>query len=170
MFVGANVAGWTYGHYAPDRVRERLAQADSSETPFPYAPGSIAAVELLDWDTSQKSDFSLALQLKPDTALRLADEGTKVRLPEAFTVKDSNGEPQTFSREQLMTALEMADRVYGDKDGIVTRPEWRLAQRADWFYIWLWPAIAAGVTLVFFWFGFRDRIVGAGVATEQGTV
>ena len=31
---------------------------------------------------------------------------------------------------------------------------------ADWFYIWLWPAIAAGATLAFFWIGFRDRAVG----------
>lgn len=27
----------------------------------------------------------------------------------------------------------------------------------DWFQIWLWPAIGAAVTLVFFWVGFRDR-------------
>ena len=80
MFVGAKVAGWTYAHYAPDRIRER-SQADSSETPFPYAPDSIAAVELLDWDIKQKSDFSTALQLKPDTALRLADEEPKTGCP-----------------------------------------------------------------------------------------
>lgn len=39
---------------------------------------------------------------------------------------------------------------------------------ADWFHIWLWPAIAAGVTLGFFWLGFRDRIARAGVAGEKG--
>jgi len=32
---------------------------------------------------------------------------------------------------------------------------------ADWFHIWLWPAIAAGATLAFFWVGFRDRTVGS---------
>lgn len=29
--------------------------------------------------------------------------------------------------------------------------------QGDWLYVWLWPAVGAGVTLIFFWFGFRDE-------------
>lgn len=39
-------------------------------------------------------------------------------------------------------------------------------QPHDWFHIWLWPAIAAAVTLVFFWFGFNDRIASREAAAE----
>jgi nucleoside transporter len=58
-----------------------------------------------------------------------------------------------FKKEDLGAALTKADL---DGDGKVSRDEWRMAQRKDWFHIWLWPAIAALVTCGIFWVGFRS--------------
>jgi nucleoside transporter len=69
-----------------------------------------------------------------------------------------------FKREDLAAALKKADL---DGDGKVSRGEWRVAQRKDWFHIWLWPAIAALVTCGLFWVGFRAP--AAQVETGSGT-
>jgi hypothetical protein len=57
-----------------------------------------------------------------------------------------------FQRDDFATAFGNADI---NSDSKLSREEWRIAQRKDWFHIWFWPAIAALVTCALFWVGFR---------------
>ena len=59
----------------------------------------------------------------------------------------------TYAQASLKKVIGEID---ADKDGGVSRSEWRLAQRKDWFHIWLWPAIGAMATCFIFMIGFRD--------------
>lgn len=154
MFVGAKVAGYTLDHYAPGNNRERLVQAASAG----FDPKTIAAAELLEWDTAGKTDFAVALKIDAKNSVAFKDEAAQAALPEQFTFTKPDKESVTYTRAQLIDALKLADATYGNNDGIVERSEWRASQAHDWFHIWLWPALAAGATLIFFWFGFNDRI------------
>ena len=78
-------------------------------------------------------------------------------MPASF-VEETGGKRYVYSKSALAEAITAADKQFGNGDGGLTRAEWRIAQRHDWRMIWLWPALMAGGTLIFFWFGFRDRI------------
>jgi len=140
MFLGANLAGYTMDAYPPQiqvtAIDDKAAQA---------------ALPLPDWDIEGKTGLAAALGLERGDAI------TADRISSDYT------DPKThirYPRTELVAALRAIDR---DGDGQVTHREWRAAQANDWFHIWLWPAVAAGGTLVFFWIGFRDK-----VATRTG--
>ncbi len=127
MFVGAYVSGAVYDRYPP-----RIQVAATT------AAGTVTRTPLPDWDRVVKEPLSSEATL------------TKESLVESF-VDEATG--LTIPGTELAAALYAVDHT---GDGRVSREEWRVAQRHDWFYIWLWPALMAAATLVFFWFGFRD--------------
>jgi len=59
-----------------------------------------------------------------------------------------------FARSDFVALLKQVD---ADRDGRVTRPEWRAAQAHRWPVIWLWPLVLALVTGVLFFIGFHDN-------------
>ena len=133
MFVGALLAGFTMDSYPP-QIQVTAIDAKQSEKVVP----------LPDWDPQGKTGLAAALNLGPNDTIRPED------LPEEFV--DSQTELR-YRKHHLAAALKKADR---NSDGVVDRAEWRAAQAHDWFHIWLWPAVAAGATLAFFWLGFKD--------------
>ena len=64
----------------------------------------------------------------------------------------------------LKNAAVQAD---GDKNGDVSRVEWRVAQRKDWFHIWLWPALGAAATCLIFIVGFHGGKPTGDVANQE---
>ncbi|HJT36405.1 MAG TPA: MFS transporter [Pirellulales bacterium] len=48
-----------------------------------------------------------------------------------------------------------------DRDGSISRAEWRAQQAHDWTWIWRWPAWMAAITCLIFLFGFNDRVGAA---------
>lgn len=106
-----------------------------------------AGLVLPNWDVEGKAGLAAELGLKPDGTL--SAESIKGDL-----VENAGKDNETvYKAEDLKAAIAAADL---DKDGKVTRAEWRVAQQKDWFHIWLWPALMALATLVIFWFGFRE--------------
>jgi len=117
-------------------------------------------VTLPAWDTTSESGLAKELQLPPINNAAESTEPVAVRpdqLPESF-VEETGGKRYVYSKSTLAEAITAADKQFGNGDGGLTRAEWRIAQRNDWRMIWLWPALMAGGTLIFFWFGIRDRI------------
>jgi nucleoside transporter len=134
MYVGSLLAGYTRDHYpAPVQVAGTTATGESTQTPLPA------------WDPDAGVGLAKDLELRSDSDL------TAEKLPDEF--KDETTKV-TYSKGALAAALKAAD---SNDDGRVSRTEWRIAQRNGWFHIWLWPAIAAAGTLVFFWLGFHDK-------------
>ncbi|MBX7166107.1 MAG: MFS transporter [Pirellulales bacterium] len=128
MFVGSNASGWTKDYFHPPRVTTTAADGSSSQQPLP------------DWDPTGKTGFAQELGLAADGRLTAAAvEAKYAGLPMKTTLEE---------------AIQVADE---DRNGEVTREEWRRAQRNDWPSIWFLAAGLAGATLVFFWFGFHDR-------------
>lgn len=135
MFVGAKVAGYTMDHFSPPTVAVESAEG-AEQMPLPaWAAGT---------------DTGLAAHV------HLNDEGkfNVDQLPETFTVETENG-AITYPRDSLVKAFEIADT---SGTGYVTPAEWQHARNNDWPQIWYWPGVGAGITLLFFWFGFRDKV------------
>jgi nucleoside transporter len=150
MFVGSYVSGETVDRYPP-LIRVKAIVKSSAD-----AEAKTAEVPLPNWDPDpkekdkKKEKEGLAKELGlNDTSLLSPDQ-----IPESFTevIDEKTGASRTFNGEGLKAAAKQADR---DGDGKVSREEWRIAQRKDWFHIWLWPALAALVTCGLFWIGFR---------------
>jgi hypothetical protein len=141
MFVGAYVGGATVDMYPPKVLVKATVQSPDTERP------EVKELPLPNWDPEGKTGLAKELGLTADSLL------SPDQLPETFIESD----PKTkiirrFDRADLAAALKKADL---DGDNKVSRSEWRVAQRKDWFHIWLWPAIAALVTCGLFWMGFR---------------
>lgn len=144
MFVGAYASGYIVERYPPMQV----ATVTESGSPRLEDDGSPTTAALPNWDIKGKTGLAAQLKLGPTDSMAASD------LPATFTDADSK-DKLTYLKQDLATALAKADL---DQDGRVSRPEWRAARSYDWSSIWLWPAIAAGATLLFFWLGFHDKI------------
>ena len=137
MFVGNYLAGKIVDMYPPKTVvKASVKGAESS-----------AGLVLPNWDVEGKTGLAAELGLTPDGTLS-ADSIKRDLIENAG--KDNE---TVYKADDLKAAIAAADL---DKDGQVTRAEWRVAQRKDWFHIWLWPALMALATLVIFWLGFRE--------------
>lgn len=140
MFVGAYVGGMIVDHYPPRIVVATTVQSSDGKSELKDLP-------LPNWDPEAKVGLAAELSLKPDSLL------SPDQIPAKFTDVDPKTEAKMiYDRDDLVSAVTQADL---NKDGKVSRVEWRRAQGHDWFHIWLWPAIAAAVTCGLFWIGFR---------------
>lgn len=141
MFIGAYVGGIVVDHYRAIEVEGTLIAADGTEKTMP--------MPLPVWDEAGEQGIAKALSLRPEEVL---DEA---RISETVLVTNpDSGITHRFEREKLLAVLKLVDR---DGDSRVTIAEWQAAQKHDWPWIWFWPALAAGITLVVFWIGFRDN-------------
>ena len=76
-------------------------------------------------------------------------------LPELLSIGE--GEEAThYTKADMTSAIQDASSRFGDDNEKLSYSQWVSARASVWFYIWLWPGIAASVTLVMFWIGFRD--------------
>ena len=141
MFVGAYVAGATVDEYPPKiTVNATVTESDK-------ASPETKQVLLPNWDKEGKTGLAKDLGLTAESKL------SPDQLPATFTETDPKTKgTKTYQRDDLAGAMKQADL---DGDGKVSRPEWRNAQRKDWFHIWTWPALAALATCALFWIGFR---------------
>ena len=136
MSIGTLVAGHVHDLFPP-KIRIDALTED----------GQMTRVPLPDWDEKGAAGLAKVLAVQSNDVLT-AD----TKLPDAY--EDSERKLK-FPKGSLYNGIVLAD---ANKDGKTTREEWRIAQRDDWFKIWLVPGIAAAVTLALFWIGFRDDI------------
>ncbi|HUY35976.1 MAG TPA: MFS transporter [Pirellulales bacterium] len=144
MFVGGILAGYTRDLYPPIRA----ATVDPTGEPIVDKDGKPVLAGLPNWDPTGESGFAKDLGLTKNDTLDLD------QFPKKYT--DSNTHI-TYLRNDLALTLMRAG-ADADHDQRFSRPEWRKAQESDWHHIWLWPGVGAGLTLVFFWLGFRDKV------------
>jgi nucleoside transporter len=145
MFIGAHVSGMIVDAYPPplqvtvERIEydqhRNVVDRTQVERPLPQ------------WDASGTTGFAQAAGLTADAEL------TAAQLPDEYREPEPNNESveYVYRREVLAAALRQIDT-----DGTVSYEQWRIALRNDWFNIWMWPALMAGGTLLFFLLGFRD--------------
>jgi len=102
------------------------------------------------WDAEGEKGIAKELKLKADGSI------SPDAIPEDFTeTNEKNQDKTVYDRDSFIKALKAADEA-GNGDGKVDRSEWRAAKHKGWRNIWLWPAAAALVTCIVFWFGFRE--------------
>ncbi|MGD9644999.1 MAG: nucleoside permease [Pirellulales bacterium] len=152
MYVGAIVSGMIYDRYPPP-VRVANVEVTSIDPAVGTEP-TRNEVPLPNWDPTGKTGMAQELNLEPSDVVR-ADG-----LPETI-VEETGGKRFVYERQPLAAAIAAAERQFGDGEAGLTRPEWRQAQRYDWRMIWLWPALMAAGTLIFFWVGFRDKLTSS---------
>jgi nucleoside transporter len=144
MFVGAYVGGLIVDRYPPTvRVQMSQISTDGETITEETVPLPVWDAEL---DESKRTGMAKQLGLSPESAI------TAEIISEDLVLVDEQTKT-VYERQSLLDAIKQSDR---DGDAKVTRAEWRKAQEHQWFYIWLWPALAAAATLVLFWIGFRD--------------
>lgn len=159
MYVGAYVSGMIYDRYPPPVQVADVEVMNLGEAVAVATPERITAT-LPAWDPKSETGLAKELKLAPHDNASESLAPVAVRpeqLPDSF-VEETGGKRYVYSKSALADAITEADKQFGDGDGGLTRAEWRVAQRHDWRMIWLWPALMAAGTLIFFWFGFRDRI------------
>ena len=159
MYVGAFVSGMIYDRYPPPVQVADVEVLNLGDAVAVAAPEKIKAT-LPAWDPTSETGLAKELRLPPIDNAAESLEPAVVRpdqLPDSF-VEETGGKRYAYSKSAMAEAITAADKQFGNGDGGLTRAEWRIAQRHDWRMIWLWPALMAGGTLIFFWFGFRDRI------------
>jgi nucleoside transporter len=148
MFVGAYAAAYVHDQYPP---AFKLLAVDQEGEPLGDGHGGLLEKALPNWDPTGKSGIAKAYGLSAEKGISLKN------VPRPFTDPETQ---TTFSQQGLeMTLRRMDDK--GDQDGVVSRAEWRKAQSYDWYNIWLWPQTGAALTLIFFWFGFRQKLTPA---------
>jgi hypothetical protein len=152
MFVGAYVGGAIVDMYPPAITVKTTVKASSDAKP------EVKELPLPSW--GDDSDKGLAKEM----GVQADAPRSPSQLPEIYVETDEKTTgTRAYMRDDLAAAMKKADL---DGDGTVSREEWRIAQRKDWFHIWLWPALAALVTCGLFWVGFRsppkDEIVAVG--------
>ena len=147
MFVGSYVGGWTLDHYPPGiQIKTTVETRDGA------TKEQNAILPAWDKDTKDqaKAKTGLAKQFElTDDSLLTATQITA----DWVETNPGTGTKTTYTQASLKQVIEEID---ADKDGKVSRGEWRLAQRKDWFHIWLWPAIGAVATCLIFIVGFHD--------------
>ncbi|MBI3865347.1 MAG: MFS transporter [Planctomycetia bacterium] len=141
MFVGAYVGGEIVDLYPPELLVKASVKASENASP------ESRNVVLPNWDQTGETGIAKELGLTKESQFSLE------QLPESYVETDAATKgSRTFAKADLVATLKQADR---DNDGKISREEWRVAQRKDWFHIWLWPALAALVTCGLFWVGFK---------------
>lgn len=159
MYVGAYVSGVIYDRYPPP-VQVANVEVMNLGEDVAIASPEIVRATLPAWDPMSETGLAkeLKLALHDNAAESLPPVAVRAdQLPDSF-VEETGGKRYVYSKSDLAAAITAADKQFGNQDGGLTRAEWRIAQRHNWQMIWLWPALMAGGTLIFFWFGFRDRI------------
>jgi nucleoside transporter len=148
-----------------DRNEDKLiSQAEWSAAPSKFTVPAVQVTTertkamLPAWTHDRDSQFAIALKLrrKGDEAAR--EKFTADDLPVRYVETDAETGSQTiYERSDLEKAL--FDKGGADRDGddAITAAEVVKSRRNDWFYIWMWPALAAGATSAAFWFGFKDQ-------------
>jgi nucleoside transporter len=150
MFVGNYLAGKIVDMYPPKTVVKASMKT---------AEGTVQKDVLLpNWDLEGKTGLAAELKLKPEDLL------TADAIRNDLTENAGKENETVYRAEDLKAAIAAADL---DKNGKVSRDEWRAAQRKDWFHIWLWPALMALATLAVFWLGFRDSSKNTAVAATH---
>ena len=147
MFIGAWVAGYTYDLYPPT---VQVATVTIDGDPVVDEAGEPVTTPLPPWDPTGETGIAATLGLDRDSKLDPA------ALPGIVTVGEGD-EATHYTGAALAEAIAAASAETGAGGGQVTITEWGMARESQWFYIWLWPAIAAAVTLAMFWIGFRDK-------------
>ncbi len=146
MFIGAMIGGWTVDKYPPE------IQVAATVTSTEDGSAESLSLPLPSWNLPDESGavtgFAETFGLTAESSIS-ADQITE----DYIETDDDAGISTTYAMDSLTAAIEGADQ---DKDGQVTRTEWRAAQQHGWPEIWFWPAIAALGTCVLFWVGFRD--------------
>lgn len=151
MFVGAYAAGYVRDQYPPVYM---ITIVDENGEPRLDEKGNIMQANLPVWDPSGKTGFAEALGLDSEKTIPVG------RAPDPFVDPDAK---LIYDQKAFQGALTRMD-VRGDQDGQVSYSEWRRARAGQWYDIWLWPQAGASLTLIFFWFGFRQRITPAQTA------
>lgn len=146
MFVGAWVAGFTVDHYQPPV--QVATVADTGEPKLDEA-GEPMTTSLPAWDPKAETGMAAQLDLTKESAVKPA------MLPQILSIGEGD-EATHYTKADLTAAIEDASTRFGQDDGQLTYSQWVMARASEWFYIWLWPGIAALVTLIMFWIGFRD--------------
>jgi len=150
MFVGAYAAGYVHDLY-PSHY-SKLLVVDEQGEPRHAKEGRLLTTALPNWDPTGKTGIAKAYGLSAEKGISLSN------IPDPFIDPDAH---YTYSQQGIEMTLRSIDQKVGDGDGVVTRAEWRKAQSYDWQKIWMWPQAGAALTLIFFWFGFRQRITPA---------
>lgn len=140
MFVGSYASGWVVDAYPPVIKIEASVQSSPDEAPI------TSETILPSWDNSEKKEdrvgLAALLNLEPDSQVK------PELVTQALVLTDAAANTKTtYSVTALRKAITDADE---DQDGSTTRTEWRVAQRKDWFRIWLWPGVGAVVTCLIF--------------------
>lgn len=142
MFVGSKVVGEIGDRHPGPRIAVVNKQGVQEE--------ETDVSKLPDWQLAGDKQKGIAKQLKLGDDDRIELDN----LPDTIT-DDSGKETRYFLGKDVAKVLKDFDE---DKDGRITRAEYRKAQRDDWLKIWLWPAGGAAVALIFFWLGFHDKV------------
>ncbi|MEO1996544.1 MAG: MFS transporter, partial [Planctomycetaceae bacterium] len=149
MFVGSYLSGVTVDMYQPRQQIEitvTSSEDGSTETKSTMFPNW--SLDNPNTKEDERTGLAAMLNLNADTKL------TAELINEPLVVKnEAKGNETTYSVAALQKAVQDADL---DKSGGNTREEWRTAQRKDWFFIWLWPAIGGLLTCGLFYVGFTD--------------
>jgi nucleoside transporter len=145
MFVGAYAAGYVRDYYPPNYI---MTIMDENGEPRVDEQGNLMRANLPVWDPSGKTGFAGALGLDSEKTIPIG------KAPDPFVDPDAK---LIYDQKAIEGAMMRMD-VNGNQDGQVSYAEWRRARSGQWYDIWLWPQAGASLTLIFFWFGFRQRI------------
>ncbi|HVW36686.1 MAG TPA: MFS transporter [Pirellulales bacterium] len=151
MFVGAYAAGYVRDQYPPVYM---ITIVDEKGEPRMDEKGNLMQANLPVWDPSGKTGFARSLGLDSEKTIAVG------QVPSPFVDPDAK---LIYDQKAVEGALMRIDSR-GDKDGQVSYSEWRRGRAGQWYDIWLWPQAGASLTLIFFWFGFRQRITPAQTA------
>lgn len=146
MFVGAKVGGYIVDQYpSPYQVAVTKTAPDGK---------SSEGTDLVPvWKADGSEGFAKEFGLKADSTL------TAETIDKDY-VESSEAGTETYKAEVLSDFVKngvkgkSADK---NKDGKLDRSEWVFARQHQWFEIWIIPAVAALVTCVLFWIGFKDQ-------------
>jgi nucleoside transporter len=148
MFVGAYAAGYVRDLYPP---AHKLLVVDQEGEPLSDGKGGLIEQGLPNWDPTGETGIAKVYGLSEEKGISLQE------IPEPFTDPDTQ---TTYSQSGVEMALKRMD-MNGNRDGVASYGEWRRAQSYDWRQIWMWPQTGAALTLIFFWFGFRQKLTPA---------
>ena len=148
MFIGLKAAGYVHDLYPP---AFQLLVVDQEGEPLGDGKGGLVEKGLPNWDPTGETGIAKAYGLSEEKGISLQN------VPEPFTDPDTH---TTYSQTGVEMALKRMDEK-GDLNGEASYAEWRRAQSYDWRQIWMWPQTGAALTLIFFWFGFRQKLTPA---------
>lgn len=179
MFVGAQAAGFVVNKYPAVKVAatgEGVKEGDKVGLPnWASTEKDTSAWRYLDVGTllkktlekpTPKKEGEQPAPVAPDFA-RENDKNQDGKLqrdeiPALWTEKPDAKDSSKDIVYKQADLLDAFDAIDADKNGDVTRAEWRKAQANVWETIWLWPAAMAAAACLIFILGFRDKIANDG--------